>query len=195
MTDRKSFFTLKTYLLTPFWPIIYRFIHVLDHFHNFSILTETRNAPIKVFSSSHMISNARNRFLDPENLWFDTILTSLDGILTVLGTFNTFDIMADTHNAPIKVFSSSHMKSDVRDRFLDLENICFDTTLTSLDGILTVLDNFNSFGIMADTHNVPIMVFYSSYMISDTMNGFLDPENLCFDTTLATLGAKMTILC
>ena len=78
------------------------------------------------------------------------------GILTVLDNFPSFGIMADAHYAPIKVFSSWHMISYVRKWFLGLQNLWFGTPLTSLWGILTILDNFPSFGIMADTHYAPI---------------------------------------
>ena len=67
--------------------------------------------------------------------------------------------MADTHNAPIKVFTSLNMIYNNRNRFLDPKNLCFDASLTSLGGILTVLDHFQSFGIMADAHNAPSKVF------------------------------------
>ena len=113
---------------------------------------------------------------------------------TVLDNLRSFSIMADTHNAIIMFFSSLHMISKVRKWFLDPENLCFDTSLTSLCGILTVLDDFPSFGIMADAHYAPIKGFYLSYMISNVRKWFPDPENLCFDTSLATLGVKVMIL-
>ena len=81
----------------------------LYQFDNFGIMADTQNAPFKVFSLSNMVSKARNGFLDPENLYFDTTLTSLGDIMTVLDHFDSIGIMADTHNAPIKVFSSLHI--------------------------------------------------------------------------------------
>ena len=157
-------------------------------------MVDAHNAVIMVFSSLLMIYKVRKWFLDPENLCFDTSLTSLCGILTILDDFPSFGIMADGQYAPIKGFSLSYMISVVKKWFLDPENLCFDISLTSLCGILTVLDDFPSFGIMADRHYAPIKGFSSSYMISDARKWFLDPENLCFDTSLATLGVKVMIL-
>ena len=67
--------------------------------------------------------------------------------------------MADDHNAPIEVFSSSNMISYVRNRFSDPENLCLDLLFTSLGGTLSILDNFDSFSIMADAHNVLMKIF------------------------------------
>ena len=96
--------------------------------------------PIKGFSS-HMISDVRKWFLDPENILFDTFLTSLCGILTVLDNFPSSGIMEDTEdaqNAIIKVFSSSYFMSE--------------------NESLTLKTNF---GIIDDAHYAPIKVFYS----------------------------------
>ena len=75
--------------------------------------------------------------------------------------------MADAHNGTSKVFSSSNMLSFVRNRFSSPENLYIDTSLTSLGGVLTILDPFYSFGIMADTHNAPPKVSFSSNLISN----------------------------
>ena len=59
---------------------------------------------------------------------------------------------------PFWVFSSN-MTSNVINIFSDPENLCLDLSITSLGGIITILDDFYSFGIMADNHNVLIKVF------------------------------------
>ena len=76
-------------------------------------------------------------------------------------------MIVDTHHVPIKVFSSLKIKFIDGIRFLDPENLFFDTSLTSLYGILTVLDDCPSFDIMADAHYAPIKGFYLLYMTSD----------------------------
>ena len=73
---------------------------VLYHFHSFGIMADAHNGTSKVFSSSNMLPIVRNRFSGPENLYIDTSLTSLGGVLTILDHFYSFGIMADTHNAP-----------------------------------------------------------------------------------------------
>ena len=153
--------TLKTYVLTHFhfsmWHIGSMRNTVLDNLRSFSIMADTHNAIIMLFSSLHMISKVRKWFLDPENLCFDTSLTSLCGILTVLDDFPSFGIMVDAHYASIKGFSLSYIISKVRKLFLDPENLWFDTSLISLCGILTILDNFPSFGIIRPTLRTLIM--------------------------------------
>ena len=52
-------------------------------------------------------------------------------------------------------------------KFCDPENLCIDTSLTFLGCVLTILDHFDSFGIMADTHNAPHNVPFSSNLISN----------------------------
>ena len=59
---------------------------------------------------------------------------------------------------------------------------------------MTILDHFDSNGIMADPHNAPIKVFSSFHIISTDIMRFLDPENLCFDTFLITFGVEIGIL-
>ena len=47
---------------------------------------------------------------------------------------------------------------------------------------------------MADSHNVLSRVFDLSHMTFDDRKGLLDPENLCLDTSLTTLGVEIEIL-
>ena len=79
-------------------------------------------------------------------------------------------------------------------RFIYPENIYFDTSLTLLGVILMVLDNFDSFHRMADTHIPPILVFCLSHMKSLARKQFLDHENLCFDTFFVSLDVEIAIL-
>ena len=104
----------------------------------------------------NMISNDRNRVLDHENQCFNTSLTFLGVVLTILDHFDRFDRMADTQFAPIKVFCLSHMKSYARKRFLDHENLCFDTFFVSLGVEIAISFKLFVFGIMAasgESHN------------------------------------------
>ena len=78
----------------------------------------------------------------------------------ILDHFDRFGIVADDHNAPIEVFSSLNMFSYVRNRFSDPENLCLDLLFTSLGGILSILNNFDCFGIMADAHNVLMKILF-----------------------------------
>ena len=103
-----------------------------------------------------MISNDRNRILDHENQCFNTSLTFLGVVLTNLDHFDLFDRLADTQFAPIKVFCSSHMKSFTRKRFLDHENLCFDTFFVSLGVEIAISFNLFVCDIMAasgESHN------------------------------------------
>ena len=47
---------------------------------------------------------------------------------------------------------------------------------------------------MADSQNVLSRVFDLSHMTFDDRKGLLDPENLCLDTSLTTLGVEIEIL-
>ena len=78
-------------------------------------------------------------------------------------------------------------------RFIYPENLYFDTSLTLLGVVLMVLDNFDSFHRMADTHIPPILVFCWSHKKSLARKQFLDHENLCFDTFFVSLGVEIAI--
>ena len=71
--------------------------------------------------------------------------------------------------------------------------MCFDITLTALGGIIAILVHFIGFGIMPDGHNVLSRVFHLSHMKFNDTKRFLDPENLCLDTSLAALGVEIVI--
>ena len=110
-----------------------------------------------------MISNDRNRILDHENQCFNTSLTFLGVVLTILDHFDRFDRMADTQFAPIKVFCLSHMKSYARKRFLDHENLYFDTFFVSLGVEIAILYKLFVFVIMAasgERHNGHLSKLY-----------------------------------
>ena len=47
---------------------------------------------------------------------------------------------------------------------------------------------------MPDGHNVLSRVFHLSHMKFNNTERFLDPENLCLDTSLTTLGVEIVIL-
>ena len=47
---------------------------------------------------------------------------------------------------------------------------------------------------MADNHNVPYWVNYVSKQNSNVLYSFLDPENICLDSSFAVLCAQIKIL-
>ena len=57
--------------------------------------------------------------------------------------------MADSHNVLHGVQYTPKTESDVKNGFLDHENIWLDTSMTVLCGFITILGRFLGFGIMA----------------------------------------------
>ena len=76
-------------------------------------------------------------------------MTVVCGFIRILWQFKHFGIMAGSHNVPHVVQYTPNTESYVLNGILDHKNIWFDTSITSLCGLVRILGRLTHFGIMA----------------------------------------------